>query len=283
MKFIFLIFFNLLPVLCFAETPLILGPAADREEYLLFLKQHPSYISWAKYQHKKLSSNEQQEQTLFKSADLFPKDPHTALRMIREEEDKNPLSILSTEFLFDLSDKLRQKNHSQEINEELKRIYCKTNGLLGRTNDLSLCTSSSTSANRIEDSEDIESLVLVEAVPIGDVSSALDTSQVYHWTILSDRKRPVGFRGSYKDLKNHNIETTFMVSGSCDDFTLSEDDKSSSYIFFSPNCIRHKDLGRRKASWISQHNPWLASVAIVSTLAALIYLSDKTLKVTVPF
>jgi hypothetical protein len=269
-----------------AQVPLILGPNGRQEEYANFLKQNSNFVSWSKFQQDKFTSNEVQENQLFEVVNFFDQDPSSALRFIATQRKKSPLSFLSLQFIYDLTRQKLLNKYSDEIEMELRQLHCETGQLIAEAEVKLACpkqyppplNSSLFLSNR--------ETILVESLPFDQIVQNISIDSRYQWTILRNDQNPLSFMGSYSEfvLFHKTVEDQApLVSGTCDNFFLKEHLDNSFSIFFLPDCIRDKNWRPSEGLRRFWKNPWVLSAGILVSVTALIYLSDKTLKVSIPF
>lgn len=278
--------FTLFSLKSMAQGPLVLGATGDVKDYRLFLMQNPNFVSWSTYQKDKLASNEAQENQLFEIADIFDQEPHRALSLISELRTRGPLSVLSIQFLYDLSQRKLSNKYSGEIGNKLRRLNCEMGSLISSEDNINNCPEEEFIFLNPTDIASYHETILVESVPLKRIAHLIKNKARYNWTVLRDDQKPLSLQGSYQEFilfKEQVRNQTPLTNGSCHDFKLLDSSNESFSIFFSPDCIRDKNWLPSPRIWPHLKSPWVLGAGVLVSITTLIYLSDKNLKISIPF
>lgn len=267
-----------------AVKMLIKHPDSNQEEFQRYLMNHQDFSSFIDTIQQETLQQPTQEQKLFKIGEYLTTDPSHLLAQLEEMQRSESLSILSLQYLQDMSVKYLQSDFQKSYKEDFIQLYCKTHILRNDEPSLYPCVLQSKPLNPIVQKHGWVEKILIESKAIRPTDSIIiNESTSYQWKLLSNTHHPVEFYGTYKELVQKEFKTIEFARGTCESFTGIEHNlnlKKTKSIFFSPDCVKEFSSKTTQKSFFEKKYAWVYAITLLAVSGSVFYLKDKTLTIT---
>lgn len=267
-----------------AKKILLKHPEASAAAFQEYLTENEEYSSWVDTIFLETLKQPDQERKIFDFGDSLTTDPTYFLGQIQDIEKNESLSLLSLQYLEDVSLKYLQSDTGKVHRSEFIKLYCKAQVLNDEGSAKYPCKLKLESLAPMAQKYSWIDRILIESKAIDPKNSVmLNEHTPYQWKLLSNSHRSVEFYGTYNDLIQTPFAASEFVQGQCDNFSIKErkiNVKSATAVFFKPSCIKDISAENTQKSFLKEASPWHYAMAILTLSASIMYLKDKTLTIT---
>ena len=225
-----------------------------------------------------------QERRLFEVGDFATSNPTYFLDQIQEIQRRESLSLLSLQYLEDISLKHLKSETEKSYESAFLKLYCKTQLLNDEGSTNHLCQRKVKSLAPIAQKYSWIDRVLIESKVVDPKNSVMiDEHTPYQWKLLSNSHHPIEFYGTYSDLVQTPFSTSELVQGHCDNFSMNKTSlniKSATDVFFKSSCIKDASSENTGKYFLKEISPWYYAMAILTLSGSFMFLKDKTLTIT---
>ncbi len=267
-----------------ARKILLKHPEASSQEFQEYLTKNKDYSSLVDTISIETLKQKEQERRLFDFGDSSTTDPAYFLGQLQEMQKLESLSILSLQYLEDVSLKHLQSDTEKKHRSDFLKLYCKTQILNDEGTTKHPCKLKVESLAPITQKYSWIDKILIESKEVDPRNSVIVNEQTpYQWKLLSNSHHPIQFYGTYDDLVQTPFTSSAFVQGQCDNFSINENgliQKSVTDVFFKPSCIKNISSENTQKSFFKDASPWLYAIGILTLSGSIMFLRDKTLTIT---
>lgn len=267
-----------------ARKILLKHPEASTQAFQEYLNENKDYLSLVDAISLETLKQPDQERRLFEFGDSSRNDPTYFFERIQQLQKLESLSLLSLQYLEDISLKHLQFDTEKGHRSDFLKLYCKTQVLNDEGSTKYPCQLKAESLAPIAQKYSWIDKILIESKAVDPQNSVMIHEQTpYQWKLLSNSHHPIEFYGTYNDLIQTPFITSEFVQGQCDSFKINKNDlitKSATDVFFKPSCIENISAENTQKSFLKEVSPWFYAVAILVLSGSIIYVKDKTLTIT---
>ncbi len=249
--------------------------SVSSQDYLIYLNQNGKK-SVTEYLQEKLNRSSPSSEDIVQNSEL--KDPNSILKKLNSA-DRPPTTHYTLGFLKEFGHRSLQMKKSKEA----EHIFCFAQTLLGEESNS--CKTINVATADLQLRFPNYQILMIEGAPFSFQKIEhikIQPKQSYHFTLLSNSRKPITHIGTWQSLLQYSTESTLWVQGDCDSFHTAIDDMSlrlQAEIMFK-NCIRtvqQSDESKLQQSWVQRNKKWIYLSGALLLGAGLYTMKDKTI------